>query len=136
MKFSGDDELVQNLLGINVFSMIIMQQIKDAYCIRFLEVEYTENEAVSANSYPCIATSIPTGRARKPVDMRGREHLRRPMSQERAYISEISVQYFYITVNDLQRHEFVIVWADSTDEEERSVSTIDDFRIFRRWLAS
>ena len=50
--------------------------------------------------------------------------------RDRTHISEVSVEHFDISVNDLQRHEFVVIRADSTDEEERCISTIDDLCIF------
>ena len=47
----------------------------------------------------------------------------------RTHIPEIPVQDFDVAVNDLQRRELVVSRRDSTHEEERSVSPVDNLGI-------
>ena len=45
------------------------------------------------------------------------------------HVSEIPIQDFDVAVDDLERYEFVVSRRNATDEEERSVSPVDDLGI-------
>lgn len=45
------------------------------------------------------------------------------------YIPEITVQNLDISMYNLERDQFIVPWRDGTDEEQRGVATINDFRI-------
>lgn len=49
-----------------------------------------------------------------------------------AHIPEIPVQHLDISMHNLQRQELVVARRDGTDEEERSVSPIDDLGVYER----
>ena len=45
------------------------------------------------------------------------------------YVTEVPIQNLNITMNDLQRDEFVIAGSNTGDEEERGISPIDHLGI-------
>ena len=45
------------------------------------------------------------------------------------HVPEIPIQYFDVTMDDLQRREFVVSRRDPTHEEKGSVSPVDDLGI-------
>jgi hypothetical protein len=49
--------------------------------------------------------------------------------ERRTHVSEIAIQDFDVAMDDLERHELVVSRGHSTDEEERSVSPVDNLRI-------
>ena len=49
------------------------------------------------------------------------------------YISKVPIQDFYVAMNNLQCHEFIIIGADAGDEEKGSVSTVDNFGIYNEF---
>ena len=72
----------------------------------------------------------PTSLIRKPVRKRGGvEDLVCIGKGGRAHVPEIPIQDFDVTMNDLQRREFVISRRDPAHEEEGSVSPINDLCI-------
>lgn len=46
-----------------------------------------------------------------------------------AHVSEIPIQDFDVTMDDLERHEFVVSRRHPAHEEKRSVSPVDDLGI-------
>ena len=53
------------------------------------------------------------------------------MGREGTHIPEIPIQYFDVTMDDLQRREFVVSRRDPAHEEKRSVSPVDDLGIYK-----
>ena len=51
-----------------------------------------------------------------------------------AYIAKISIQHLDIAVNDFQRYQLVIAGADSSHEEQASITPIDDLRVYKEKL--
>ena len=47
----------------------------------------------------------------------------------RSYISKVAIEYFDVAMDYFEGDEFVVAVADSADEEERSVSPVDNFGI-------
>lgn len=45
------------------------------------------------------------------------------------YVSKVSIQYFYITVDDFKCDKFVILRTNSADEEQGGITTVYDLGI-------
>ena len=77
------------------------------------------------------ARSCLTGQARKPACTNGIVSKTSTIDtpKESAHISKVPIQHFNVTVDNLQCHKLVVSRADSTHEEERSVSAVNNLGI-------
>lgn len=73
--------------------------------------------------------SVLTDLARTPVMEHTLSRLRQISISRDPYISKISVQNFDVTVDDLQCHQLIVSRPDATDEEQRGIAAIYNFRI-------
>lgn len=48
------------------------------------------------------------------------------------HVAKVSIQHFYISVDNFQRNQLIISRTNSGDEEQRSISSVDDFSIYGR----
>lgn len=76
---------------------------------------------------------IPTGERESRLSW-----LDRGVGVGRTHVSEIAIQDFYVAMDDLERHEFVVSRRDPTHKEERGVSSVDNLGIWKtkEWAVS